>query len=64
MIPPHILIKLMLETIKQWYGEANAESSLGTMKDLQISFIIKLGIRMTNSKKQVWVGLPQYGVCN
>ena len=39
----------MLETIKQWYGEADAQNSLGTMKDLQISFIVKLGIRMTNS---------------
>jgi hypothetical protein len=33
------------------------------MKDLQISFIVKIGFRTAISKKRVWVGLPhKWGV--
>ena len=50
MIAPTYLLKLMLETIKQWCDRADAKSLFGTMKDLQISFIVKIGIRTTISK--------------
>ena len=58
MIAPTYFLKLMLETIKQWCDRADAQSLFGTMKDLQISFIVKIGFRTAISKKRVWVGLP------